>query len=241
MARQPARERAEPRISANDLALYMVSSDTARMGIIRRAKFPQTPPIIRYRDARAAICSYLADPVRALDHLTAAEGMLRQKIDDPATGSLLRDDAEHSIDVLHAVQQMRNQLGGYDFHAAPAQQSKLQLGGVEVSVRADLLVQGSARGVEQIGSAILRMTMDDAGNDVARERRRNMGLYVATLARLQTDQNIQSNRNPVNRLCMSIDIQHGEVFVAPNSNTRRTNDLENACRMIRAIWPTLSN
>jgi hypothetical protein len=35
---------------------------------------------------------------------------------------------------------------------------------------------------------------------------------------------------------MSIDVQHGEVFTAPDSNTRRMNDLENACRFIAALW-----
>ena len=228
-------------MSVNDLALFMVSSETARIGIIRRSKFPQTPPIIRYRDARAAVCAYLTDATRSVNHLMVAEQMLRQRIDDPSTSPLMRDDAAHSIDVLHAIQGMQNQLAGYDFHTAPAQQNALQLGGMTVSVRADMLVHGASRGVEQIGSAVLRMTMDDADSEVARNRRRNMGLYAATLARLHTDQNIGTNRTPVNRLCMSIDIQHGEVFVAPNSNTRRTNDLGSACQMIAAIWPTITN
>ncbi|WP_107342007.1 hypothetical protein [Agrobacterium pusense] len=239
MARTPVAERVNPRISANDLALYMVSSDTARMGILRRAKNPQTAPIIRYKDARAAICAYLSDPVRNLRSLTAAETMLQQRHVDPSTSPLLREDASLSIQVLHATQQMQNQLGAYDFHPAPRDQEKLNIAGVEVSVRADLLVHGSSRTAEQIGSAMLRMTMDDADNDAARERRRNMGLYVATLARLHTEQNISSNREPANRLCLSIDIQHGEVFVAPNANSRRVNDIENVCRMITAIWPSL--
>jgi hypothetical protein len=165
--------------------------------------------------------------------------MLQQRHVDPSTSPLLREDASLSIQVLHATQQMQNQLGAYDFHPAPRDQEKLNIAGVEVSVRADLLVHGSSRTAEQIGSAMLRMTMDDADNDAARERRRNMGLYVATLARLHTEQNISSNREPANRLCLSIDIQHGEVFVAPNANSRRVNDIENVCRMITAIWPSL--
>src|SRR5690242_17847056 len=85
MGRPPVQGRAQPRISANDLALYMVSSDTARMSIARRAKRPTIPPIIRYRDARTPICTYLADPVRSLQPLVTAEQTLQQRIDDPAT------------------------------------------------------------------------------------------------------------------------------------------------------------
>jgi len=239
MARSPAPARATPRISVNDLALYMVSSDTARMGIIRRAKNPQVPPIIRYRDVRPTICQYLSDPNRPVNRLVDAEEMFQQRIDDPATGDLLRDDARHSIEVLHAIQGMRNQLGAFDFNAAPRDQAKLIIAGVEVSVRADLLVHGSVRGIDQIGAAILRMTMDDAGTDAARQKRRDMGLYVATISRMHVDQNIPGNRQAANRLCMSIDIQHGEVFAAPDANTRRMNDIENVCRVIAALWPTI--
>jgi hypothetical protein len=134
---------------------------------------------------------------------------------------------------------MRNQLAAFDFVAAPARQSALQIAGVEVSVRADVLVHGSSRGEDQIGAAVLRLTQDDAETEAARNRRRDIGLFVATLARLHTDQNINSDGIVSNRLCMSIDIQHGEVFQAPNSNTRRMNDVENACRFIAAIWDSL--
>lgn len=215
----------------------MVSSSTAQLGIVRRAKNPTTPPIIRYKDARPAICAYLTDPARNLNPLVTAEQMFRQRVADLSESSLRRDDAAKSIEVLHAIQALGNQLGQFSFHQAPSRQSKLLLSGVEVSVHADMLVYGSARGVDQIGAALLRMTQDDAATDAAVEKRRQMGLYVATMVRLHVDQNIQSNRQAANRLCMSIDVQHGEVFVAPNSSTRRMNDLTAACQMIAAVWP----
>jgi len=214
----------------------MVSSDTARIGIVRRAKNPQPPPIIRYRDARAPICAYLTDANRRVNPLVEAEEMFRQRAEDPAESSLRQDDARQSIEVLHAIQRLRNQLSPFDFVPAPAEQTRLNLADVEVSVRADMLVHGSSRGQDQIGAAVLRMTQDDAESDNARSRRREMGLYVATLVRFHVEQNIGTNRSVSNRLCMSIDVQHGEVFQAPDSNTRRMNDVENACRFIGAMW-----
>lgn len=177
-----------------------------------------------------------------MNPLVDAEAMLNQRALDAAESALRQDDARQSIEVLHAVQRMQNQLGVFDFVPAPADQPRLLLGGVEVSVRADLLVHGSARGQELIGAAVLRMTQDDAESDAARTKRRDMGLYVATLARLHVDQHIaaSTNRTVANRLCMSIDVQHGEVFQAPDANTRRMNDLENACRFIAAFWPNAS-
>lgn len=228
-----------PRISANDLALFMVSSTTTQLSIVKRAKYPSVPPLIRYKDARVALVAHLTDPVRNLNPLIAAEQMLQQRAADATESSLRQDDAMKSIEVLRAVQGMRNQLATFDFRPAPSRQAKLQIAGVEVSIYADMLVYGVQRGVDQIGAALLRMTQDDASTAAAIDRRKQMGLYVATLVRLHVDQNIQSARSAANRLCMSIDIQHGEVFTAPSANTRRMNDLTAACQMIAALWPSI--
>ena len=174
-----------------------------------------------------------------MNPLNAARALLQQRQNDATATALARDDAAHSIEVLDAIPRMANLLGQYDFQLAPQQQVKLSLNGVEVSIRADMLVHGASRGVEQIGAAVLRMTMDDAATDAAIEKRRSMGLYVATLARMHVGANIPSNREPVNRLCISIDVQHGDVFVAPSSNARRVSDLQNACAFIAGIWPTV--
>lgn len=214
----------------------MVSSETARIGIIRRSKTPQIPPIIRYKDARHPIIAYLSDANRHVNPLISAEERFHQRAEDRSVGPLKQDDALKSIEVLHAIQGMANQLAAFDFHPAQTSQPKLIIGGVEVSLRADLIVHGTARGKEQVGAAIFRMTQDDAETDEARAKRQNMGLYVAVMARKHIEENIQSDREPTNRLCLSIDIQHGEVFPAPSASTRRSNDLESACRMIAAFW-----
>ncbi len=217
----------------------MISSETAKIGIIKRSKFPQTSVIIRYKDARPAICAYLSDANRLVNPLVTAEGMLDQRKTDMSLSPLMRDDAQNSIDVLHAIQGMSNKLKSFDFHKAPTKQSKLIISGVNVSVYADLMVHGAKKGKDEIGAAILRMTQDDAETDSAKAKRRDMGLYVASMARLHVDQNLKTDREPANRLCMSIDVQHGEIFVAPDSNTQRMKNLESACQFIAMAWPLI--
>ena len=156
----------------------MVSSDTARMGIIKRAAEPQTYVTTRYKDVRAPIKAFLADPNRRVNPLNDAETMFEQRAADPAESSLRQDDARQSIEVIHAIRGMSNQLAGNLFHTAPNSQPKLSISGVEVSVRADLWVHGAARGVDQIGGAMLRMTQDDAETPTAIARRREMGTYA---------------------------------------------------------------
>lgn len=237
MSMAPAKK--SPRISTNDLALYMVSSETMKLSIIKRAKYPKKSPMIRYKDVRPVLCSYLSDIARSVNPLVTAEQMFTQRKSDMALGPLLRDDAAQSIAVIHAVQAMSNKLKAYDFQPSPHKQPKLVLSGVEVSVHADLLVHGSKKGTEEFGAAILRMTQDDADTETAKSKRKEMGQYVACLARLHAEKNIPSNRKVANRLCMSIDVQHREVFVAPDSNSQRLKNLESACQVIAAVWPTV--
>lgn len=219
-----------PRISANDLAAYMVASETAKQSIIRRNYEPQAFVVTRYQDARSAIKAHLSDLARSQNPLNEAIRMFEQRAVDPSESDTRQDDARQSIEVLNALRGMDNQLGRFQFNETANSQPKLMLAGVEVSVRADLWVYGQSRGEEQIGGAIFRMTQDDGG------RRADMGRYVATLLRMHLDQNNPTNRAPANRLCMAVDVRHGDVIVAPNSNMRRVNDLEAACRVIHALW-----
>lgn len=160
-------------------------------------------------------------------------------MNDSSFSALMQDDARNSIEVIHGIQRMQNQLGQYAFQKAPERQPKLVMEGLEVSIRADLLVNGTNRkGDDLVGAAILRMTQSGETTDSAISKRREMGLYVATLAKAHVEQNLAGNSLAANPLCMSIDVQHGEVFTAPTSITRRMNDLTNACRFIVALWPT---
>jgi hypothetical protein len=185
---------------------------------------------------RAPICAYLSDPRRNLKPLLVAEGMFRQRSEDPSESPLRRDDAKSSIEIINAIQRMGNTISKYEFHVAPQDQEKILINGVEISVKADLIVHGFSRGVHQVGAAVLRMTQDDAATDAARERRREMGYVVATLVRLHVERNLRSDGLPANKLCMSIDVQHGDAFVAPANNTRRLNDIESACLVISQMW-----
>ena len=66
-----------------------------------------------------------------------------------------------------------------------------------------------------------------------------MGLYVATLAWMAANNGVSGVHTPARKLCLSIDVQHGAIFVAPGSVAKRTKALQSACHMIAALWPTL--
>lgn len=96
--------------------------------------------------------------------------------------ALMQDDARNSIEVIHGIQRMRNQLGRYAFREAPKRQPKLAIEGLEISIRADLLVDGSNRkGDDLICAAVLRMTQSGDTSESAISKRREMGLSTLSL------------------------------------------------------------
>ena len=229
--------RKAPRISVNDLANYMVASATAQHGIIRRACEPKDYVVTRYRDARGAISSYLADPAHKTTPLDVAEKMLAQRAGDPATGASRRDDAKHSIEAIHAIPAMLGQLAQFNFTVAPKTQKKLVISGVQVSVYPDLYILGIGKSQHQVGAAVLRMTKDGTTTPMAQQRRRDMGLYVATLIMMHMGaNNTYKTRLPAAKLCVAIDVQHGKVFPAPKNYKSRINNLRSACTTIAALW-----
>lgn len=227
----------KPRISVNELAHFMIASETARHGIVRRAREPKDYVVTRYRDVRAPLCVYLVDPGHKPAVLNQAENMFIQRIADPAESDLRRDDAKQSIEVIHSMPSMLKDLAHYQFSSAPQRQKKLTIFGVEVSVRADLYVLASNNKKNQVGAAVLRMTKDDKTTPAAQDKRKQMGLYAATLIMMHMKvNNTHKNLVPVAKLCLAIDVQHGKVFATPTHHKKRVNDLQSACMTIAALW-----
>ena len=215
----------------------MVSSDTAKIGIIKRARESTTPVRTRYRDLRDALKTALCDPVNERRILAAAKTKLEQKSDDPALTNFVRDDASKSLDALECYSDMRNQLAGFDYLAAPKKQPVLNINGVAVSVNCDLLIHREYRGTQEIGGVLFRFTKpDEAETPSAASKRREMGAYAATLVHMHLTTNLAGNRTPAYQLCWSADIQGTEVHHAPKTYAMKTRNIENACRFIAAMW-----
>lgn len=214
----------------------MVASETGKVGIIRRSRESVTPQRVRYSDVRKTLRTYLGDISRPRGVLNAARDRFEQRAEDPSLGTFSREDARLSLDVLDSFGRMQNQLGGIAFRTAPARQAPLRLAGIEVAVNVDVLVQRSRNGAEQIGGALFRFTKADEETDNATAKRRDMGLYAATLVHMQVTQNLAGNHQPHYQLCMSVDVQAEELHYAPRSFAQRAQNLENACMFIAAMW-----
>ncbi|MER9346540.1 hypothetical protein [Mesorhizobium sp. M0227] len=237
MASSHIKYHAESRISANELARFMVSGDTGRMGIIKRAKEKRGAVALRYSDVRAAIAASMCDPIKGKQILAAAFGSFEQKASDASLSAWSREDASKSLDVMESFGKMVNLLKGFDFVPSPPKQPMLAIGGVGVSVNCDVLIHCPVKGVECIGAALFRLTKpDEDETDKAKSKRDQMGRFVATLVLMQVGANLAGNRQPLFDLCWSVDVQTGEIHKAPKNTKAMIGNMENACQFIAAMW-----
>tara|TARA_R110000851_G_scaffold270099_1_gene422755 strand:- start:609 stop:1298 length:690 start_codon:yes stop_codon:yes gene_type:complete len=224
------------RLSANQLAKYMVSSETAKIGIIAEAKQEGNAKSIRYKDAREAVKGYLTSPNRDRRIIDAAINRFDQMSRDSTLTTFKRSDAQSSADALRAFETLKNQLGGFEYFAAPQRQPKLEIAGVEISTRLDLLIRREYREEKQVGGVIFRWTQADDETEAAIAKRRDMGTYAATLVHMHVGQHFAHSMAPAYPICLSVDVQFGDVIAAPKTFSQRAKNMENACRFISAIW-----
>jgi len=215
----------------------MISGDTGRMGIIRRAKEKKAAVAIRYADVRSALSGAMCDPVKSKGFLATAYESFEQKASDAALSTWAREDAAKSLDVIDAFNKMRNSFAGFDFVQAPKKQPSLLLGGVAVSVNCDVLIHRPVKGTESIGAALFRLTKpEEDESETAKSKREQMGKCVATLVLMQVGANLAGNRSPLFELCWSVDVQTGEIHKAPKNSKALMANMENACHFIAAMW-----
>lgn len=213
------------------------------MNILKQAKYPSSgrPLVIQYQHARRCIAACLHTPARTNQIVASALLALEQRRDDPSSSPLVRDDAERSLEIVNTFQRTVNALalGGISYDPPRNPSPPLAINGVEVSVWPDAIVRATARRSEiRVGEAFIRCTIGEGG-DAAENRRAEANGHLATIAHMHTAQTLADLGTPHSPTSMVIDVSREIVVRGPPSVTRRVANIETACGMIAAIWPTV--
>lgn len=221
----------------------MAPTPIGQIGILRQAKFPgpSKPLVIQYQLARRCIAACLQAPQDANRIAAGARVQLEQRRDDTANGPLIRDDAARCLEVIETFQRTVNglELGGITFLLGLNPSPSLMISGVEVTVWPDAVSSVDARGGEtRIGEAFIRCTIG-AGGDPAENRRAEANGHLATLAHMHAAQFLAGRGTPHSPTSMVIDVSRETVVRGPVNTTRRVANIQAACGMIAAFWPTV--
>lgn len=163
---------------------------------------------------------------------------LEQRRDSGANGPLVRDDAQRCIDVIETFQRASNALDLWATeYREPRQPSQpLNIAGVEVSVAPELIAIDGRRG--RVGQAFIRCTIGQGG-DAAEGRRAEANVNLATIAHIHAQQYLGDLGQAHPQTSLVVDVSRENVYRAPANSARRIANIEAACAMIAAIWPTV--
>lgn len=242
MARPPA-PRPNARLSASQLADYLVApTPIGQMGILRQAKYPgpNRPLIIQYQHAKKAIAECLRNRAAMPRIIAEAVVALEQRRDDPGSTPLVRDDAQRSIDVILQFQRSANNLDLWQasYDEAPARPATLNINGVEISVFPDALALSQARSDSRVGQVFIRCTIGQQG-DAAENRRAEANSHLATIAHLHATHYLAHRGVPHAPTSIVLDVPRSQVVRGATNIARRIANIETACAMIAALWPTV--
>lgn len=133
----------------------------------------------------------------------------------------------------------RNLLAGYSFLPTPARQEPLLIAGVIVSNNLDMLIRRERGSRTEAGGVPLRLTKaDEDETDSAAGKRRDIGAYAATLVQMQVRATAPPDTVVHHSLCMSVDVQSGDVDPSSRNFVSRAQRIEAECRFIGALWET---
>jgi hypothetical protein len=223
--------RRAPRISVNKLGEYMTATPLRRRRIVQDQKRPKGFILPRYNEAQDAITKYLIGGKQDAGLLLSEIARLnlapsatewessRKRLASEAMQSFLAMSEEIDLDGLGAT------LGGNS-------QPRLSIGGLEISVRPEILLSGTDRHGRPTAGALKLyfsktnpLTQDSAG-------------YIATAVHAFVEAHMQPAHADA-RNCRVIDVFGQKVYTAPRGSSRRRGDLAAACEEIARAWEQL--
>lgn len=222
-------ERTEPRISVNKLGEYLVAAPVRRRRIITDQKRPSEFIVTRYRDAAEAMIVFL-------ENGAADDGIIEQAIEDLGRKAVSTDfqeqDRDLSIEALIKFLDMADTipLDGLDLRRGDPDPQRLQVEGVLISVRPEIVLSGRTRNDDaSVGLLKLYLSKTYPLTDEA-------GEYVGTVLQHYAACSLANLGIVDYRLCKTLDVFSQRVHTAPRSYRRRLNDIEAACQEIARAW-----
>ena len=216
------------RISINKLGEYMTAHPGRRRKIVQDQKYPSDFVVARYSSARDAIIQHLLGQIDDSGVIAIIDSLG----ETVATTPWQEQDAQLSAEALEAYLDIDDH--GLDVEALRVGEPsapRFEVGGVEVSVRPDLLAAAvDGRGRDVVGGVKLHVSKTNTLDDEA-------GEYVATILHQWAESELTTDGGIVDRrLCVVIDVFGKRSFVAPRSHIQRMRRVEAACEEIALRW-----
>ena len=221
-----------PRLSVNKLGEYMTAKAGRQNKILFDAKHPEDYVVAFYKEAAEAISKAIVTERDTIADLEKTITNLGARNPNTVYESRMIngniDSIETFIDLVGEIN-----LGGFTpklgAHSAPP----LVIHGVNISVRPEITLHGEKRnGEKMVGAIKLHFPKSFPLSDIAAE-------YISTCVQLYCRDHLAELGTPSHAHCFVIDMASGKVHPGVKAIKARTRDVEDYCRQIATIWPTI--
>lgn len=222
-----------PKISANKLGEYLVTSSASRRRrILLDQKTPNNSVVPCYRLAKEPLVDFFSGGGVAAP---IDRAVVRLRGDFSGSDWAIKD-RKNTADALEAVLRLAPKLPfeGVTYARGPDSPPHLPIKGVNVSVAPHLLLRFEHRGAQCIGALKFHFTKS---NESALEQ--EGAEYVATLLHHWLTHHGPHGLKVMPSHCLSIDVFRGAVVCAPTATMRRMSNIAAACEEIAAHWEQL--
>lgn len=205
--------RPNPRVTFSALADVLTSPTHRIPGLLQPQKYPKPGPVFGYKKTREQLAEWLTNGTPL----------------NPNAPSL-REHEAYALGAALSISGGPSSLlpsGTTSTRDASLEPTWL-VAGVEVSFSPDLIVTGTVGKTQATGAIKLYM----------RKEPLSVGPMLAALLYYHRAQ-VANDATADPSLCGVTDVQAGIVYTATGSYQRLVSQVQNACQVIAAVWPTL--
>jgi hypothetical protein len=233
--------RTEPRLSAFQLADYIVATENRKIRILEEAKYPDqgSAKIPQYQIATQCAARFLISPYHDLAILERGREKLIERRDDSELSPWVREEARRSLTALEKFSRSHNSLSlkKHTFEKPPVGLPPLLIEGVSINVEPEMMVVGVHKEQERIGSGFIRMAQGNDGEAAASHRKDAYGL-LAALGHIHTARHLKAQGKAHEPFSIVIDVPRADVYRA-SGLIKRSERIAANCRFIRSLWKDL--
>ena len=227
---------AEPRISANKLAEYVIADPSRQRTIIREAKFVKKVLVIHYKKTRSFIPHAFAGNSLDIDKLVRRAEEIERENETPGISPWQKHDNINSALALKNIATITPELSWVNGRIIHRRLGSLVIAGVEVSVQPDVVFTFEHRNINKVGAIILNTAQ---AKDKSLDRNNGaycIGDYLSSLLFQTLLSKLPGVGAPLNSKCYAVDVFRGKTYTAPANYRMLNKNLEAACEVIASRW-----
>ena len=222
--------RTHPRISINKLGEYVTARPRRRRRVIHDQKYPPTFQVTRYNQAQSAMTKFFAN---------AGDDKLILETKDALANAEPKStwDAERIRSCNQALDSFLEfydptLIEGYEIEVGDPHPPKLEVAGVQISVRPDIILRGTDRKGNSTVGAIKFYIAKTKPLD------QESGSIIATSVHQYIDHFSSDETKAPPKASMVVDVFAQKIYHAPRAYISRRKDIEAACEEVARAWST---